>query len=189
MTKHERISLRTRLRSDTRATHDDLDRHVSLFDLTTQPGFLNFIQMQCAAMRSIAPHAKNARSLHALNDLMQRAESDLRTFAPTDRTRALQMRPVHPLAIDYVVAGSRLGTQVLKKRWLAANDPDVRRADAYFTAPSYIEVWKAFCETSEAMAPNGPLAEQITQDVDLIFQVYQECARSPIHERGTQCPS
>lgn len=178
-------NVRTRLRYETRAAHEQLDDMVSDFDLTTQRGLACFLQMQIRAFSSLQPHAYGTACQGALGDLTYRANCDLARFEQQAQSPVQIAGSLHPHAIDYVVAGSRLGTQVLKKRWLATTDDRVREADAYFSAPAYIGVWKAFCAAAEAMSATGTIADTIIDDVHRIFALYKECARASQSERGT----
>lgn len=177
MTTREETSLRTRLKNDTRAFHEELDDMVSRFDLTTPRGLSSFLHMQSMALRTIEPHAERAASCSALRDLLRRADSDLCLLETRDRQPARVIGPLHPLAIDYVIAGSRLGTQVLRQKWKAATDPRVLQADAYFSAPRHVELWKSFCLSTEAMSPLGGVADQIVGDACLLFRLYADFAR------------
>lgn len=184
MTKHTQTSLRARLRVDTRLAHERLDEEVSKFDLTTPRGLLYFLKMQSAALQTLSALKVSAQMGTMIQDLRERAALDIRELGSSTQTSPTAIEPVHPLAIEYAVAGSRLGSQVLKKGWQAATDPQVRRANAYFAAPSYIETWASFCDTTEAMQSTGPLADQIVRDADRIFHMYHECARAPLLTKG-----
>lgn len=179
MRKLTQASLRARLRADTRLAHEQLDEEVSRFDLTTPIGFLCFLTMQSAALQTLSALQVSAKAGAMIRDVLERAALDLRQLGSSTQQSPAAIEPVHPLAIDYAIAGSRLGSQLLKKRWQAATDPQVRRASAYFSAPSYIEMWASFCNTTEAMSSSGTLANQIVQDADRIFHLYLECARAP----------
>lgn len=184
MTETPHSTLRLRLQTETRASHEDLDRTVSRFDLRTRDGFELFLQMQSVALRAIAPHAAQSTIAECIDDLLARAETDLRAIGAWAHRDAMEVGSLHPLAIDYVIAGSRLGTKVLRTRWLDADDPDVRQADAYFSVPSYIELWKSFCETANAMPSAGDVADQIVCDADRIFKLYHMCALAPQMTKG-----
>lgn len=177
MTANQPPSLRARLRNDTRGAHDSLDHLVSQFDLATPLGLSCFLQMQSIALRSIAPHAAGAVTFGAVQDLLERAAADLSALGRPDQQTRMIAGPLHPFAIDYVIAGSRLGTQVLRKRWQSASDAHVRQADAYFSAPSYIELWKSFCTSAQETYPSGPVADKVVHDADRLFGLYLECAR------------
>ena len=178
MTKKGQDNLRARLRTDTRTSHEELDREVSSFDLTRPDGFACFLRMQATALNTLRGNIMSQASAEMVCDLLERAEADLRQLGYPVDERQMKLDVVHPMAIDYVIAGSRLGTQILKKRWFSATDAKVRSAASYFCAPSYIEAWAAFRANAEKMPSTGPLADQIIRDTDRIFQIYRECARA-----------
>ncbi len=184
MTKQLETSLRARLRMDTHLAHERLDEEVSRFDLTTPYGFLCFLSMQSSAFQTLSALEVSAQTSTIIRDLSERAARDLRHFGSSSQKPAATIEPVHPLAIEYAVAGSRLGSRLLKKRWQSATDPQVLQASAYFSAPSYIKMWTSFCETTAAMPAAGPLADQIVRDADRIFHMYRECARAPLLKKG-----
>lgn len=178
-------SLRARLRNDTRLLHEKLDREVSEFDLTTPGGLSGFIRMQFSALQAFNSSQMLADTGAMVQDLCERAALDLRALDASVQPSPYELGAVEPLAVEYVVAGSRLGSQLLKKRWQRATNQQVRRASAYFSAPSYIEIWAAFCERTEAMSSCDPLADRIVQDANNVFNMYYECARASRLVKGT----
>jgi len=178
MKKKTQTSLRTRLRTNTRLAHEQLDQEVSRFDLTTPNGLIGFLDMQSAAFQTLLEFDASAKTEAMIRDLLERATLDLCELRSSAETVPAAIEPVHPLSIDYAVAGSRLGSRLLKKRWQAATDPKVRRARAYFSAPSYIDIWASFCDATEAMQSTGPQADQVVKDANRIFHMYHECART-----------
>ena len=179
MTKPTQISLRARLRTDTRVSHERLDEEVSRFDLTTPGGLCRFLRMQSEALQALAALAVSANTKPVVCDLLERADQDLRRLGSLSLKRLCEIESLHPIAVDYAIAGSRFGSQLLKKRWQTATNQQVRRADAYFSAASYIGMWTSFCNATEAMSSSGPLADQIVQDANWIFHLYLKCARAP----------
>ena len=164
--------------------HEKLDAEVSKFDLTTPYGLLQFLNMQSRALQSLLALQASAKADVMIRELLERAALDLRQLGSSTQLSPAAIEPVHPLAIDYVIAGSRLGSQLLKKRWQAATDPQVRRASAYFSGPGYIEIWASFCETAEATPSAGTFADQIVRDADRILHMYLECAHAPSLMKG-----
>lgn len=170
-------TLRTRLRQDLEHHHAALDARLSTLDLSQREGFVRFLQIQASALRALEPISKTAQSAPAIADLRARAETDLRQLQSTDPVMpAPATAPIVPLAIDYVIAGSQLGSKILKKRWNGASDPHVRQASAYFSAPSYISHWREFCETADGMTSIGDAADQIVAGAFTVFDVYARCA-------------
>ncbi|SFS13804.1 hypothetical protein [Yoonia litorea] len=184
MIKHTQTSLRARLRIDTYSAHESLDHEVSRFNLTMPDGLMGFLNMQSAALQTLSALDVSAKAEAVIQDLLERATRDLRKLSSSTQTSPAEIEPVHPLAIDYAISGSRLGSRILKKRWQATTNAQVRQADAYFSAPSYIEIWASFCDTAEELSSTGPLADQIVRDADRIFHMYRECARAVTLMKG-----
>ncbi|MEX0337627.1 MAG: biliverdin-producing heme oxygenase [Arenibacterium sp.] len=179
-------NLRARLRTDTQSSHAALDALVSGFDLATSKGLAGFMAMQAGALSKLAPlveHAQCEALIRHLRDLVAR---DLVTL----KTRAVRVEPKwastpHQVAIDYVIIGSRLGTQVLQKRWAASTDAQAQAADAYFSAPSFVELWRQFCDRNTGLPAIGPYADRIVSDANQVFDFYHACAVAAQHETGT----
>ncbi len=179
-------SLRLELRAALKDKHEALDKVVSGFDIGSHEGLRAFIAMQAAALSRLSAAGVGASSAPAIADLLERARTDLVSLglpagsdAPTDTAQAA----FHPLAIDYVIGGSRLGNAILKKRWLGSRDRRVHAAQAWFTAPSYSDLWQGFCAVAGQMPGTGPDADRITNDAAEIFDMYSRCAASAGEKR------
>lgn len=171
----EATDLRTQLRAATRGSHAILDGLVSAFDIADRRGLAGFLGMQWSVLSCLHPAAAGAATAPVIEDLLHRAAHDLAHLRhPLPPRAATPLRP-HPLAIDYVVAGSRLGAAVLRERWRASGDPAVQRAGAYFSAPAYLEHWRAFCATAEGV--RAAEATGIVQDAVALFELHIRCAR------------
>ena len=166
----DRNNLRTRLRHDTQIEHQRLDACVSQMDLTTVGGLRAFLQMQALALPALLKISDTAHCVPMMRALLHAARSDLVTLAHKD------MPPAHPLAIDYVVSGSRLGSTILKKRWQSASDPAVHAANAYFSAPDYLACWKTFCATSATIDASAALSDRVIADAAALLDFYRRCA-------------
>jgi len=171
------MTLRARLRAQTASAHYRLDTRVSGWDLVDRHGLAAFLGMQRRALGALRPYARGDLSQDMMDDLHARAGADL-TILGCDASVPTRDLPVAPmsLALDYVIAGSRLGSALLGKRWLGARDMQVRRASAYFSAPSYIEVWQTFCAQAARLPAEGLAADRIVCDANHIFQFYDHCA-------------
>lgn len=179
MSEQVQVTLRKRLRDSTRGAHEALDAQVSAFDLSTRSGLRCFLAMQVQALSALASVADGAACAPIIRVLRNGARDDLATLsgrvpapAPAPRHKP------HPLALDYVISGSRLGTVVLKRRWQASTDPAVRAATAYFGAPDGIEHWRAFCASTEAIDAAGAVSDSIVADAAGLFDFYGRCAAS-----------
>ena len=173
------LSLRLSLRTETSAAHERLDALVSTFDLRTPSGLAAFLSMQASALGAISGGPGSAPTLEMAADLAARARADLALLEQAGRLTIPSLpRDLDPLAVDYIVSGSRLGTMVLKRRWEASTDRQVRAARNYFTAPSYIETWKSFCAEAESDAFDPARKRKIVNDTNVLFDFYAGCASS-----------
>ncbi|WP_424973912.1 hypothetical protein [Dinoroseobacter sp. S124A] len=152
---------------------------MSEFDLRRRDGLAGFLGMQTAALSVLTGFESSQDCRRVMDDILARAKSDLRVLGVRPNHMTCDaLRAPHPLALDYVIAGSRLGTQVLKRRWTAATDPLTQRASAYFSAPTYIEFWRGFCQQTETIPGTDPVAKVVLKDADRIFKFYNACAKS-----------
>ncbi len=179
-------SLRARLRADMWASHYDLDRKVSQFDLATRCGFVHFLLMKSVALSSVIPIPRGGRSVikEGINELLARVAKYLRVIGAMDDVETAEIGPFHVLAIDYLIAGSRLGTQLLRQRWLAAGDPNINQVSASFYSPGYIKVWKPFCAETNRTSAVGETADQIVTHGNLVFKFYHRCTHAPYATKG-----
>ncbi|WP_407493313.1 hypothetical protein [Pseudooceanicola sp. MF1-13] len=150
---------------------------MSQFDLSTPVGLAVFLAMQQAALDALIAADGGDRTRSILPDLAARAADDLATLGatPAPQRPALGTTP-DAMAVDYVLLGSRLGTAVLKKRWSMATDERVHAASAYFSAPTYIDVWQAFCSAAAEVPADSPQAQTIVNDTSRLFDFYHGCA-------------
>lgn len=119
----------------------------------------------------------------ALEDLIERLDFDLTTAG----VRAVQVqseRPLHNLAIDYLVLGSRLGTEVLRR----ALARDMAREDmpTYFLAPSTGALWQRHCRTLDDIPVDSSEAARIIEDVKHGFSLFEQAAA--LQDRAQSAP-
>ncbi|KJZ17008.1 hypothetical protein TW80_17435, partial [Loktanella sp. S4079] len=79
---------------------------------------------------------------------------------------------IDPLAAKYVLGGSRMGTKVLRQRWLQSTDPIVCDAKAYFTLPSNPIFWREVCDALSQVKTGSIRAEKIVADTKQIFALF-----------------
>ena len=96
------------------------------------------------------------------------------------RVRGLDARlsdaPRDPLAVDYLLAGSRMGTRVLRRRWLESTDPAVHAADAYFGLPDDPSEWARVRGRLSEIADGSDRALRIEADVSALYALFHEAA-------------
>lgn len=136
---------RERLRTETRDQHDRLDAAFSGLDLDRPGGLAVFLAAQDAALSALTCEAGPDRpAAEALLAEMRGALSaDLGTLGAG--------RPVLPppltadaTAVLYILLGSRLGTQVIARRWREAAQGSARQAGRYLTLDPRKDAWRAF---------------------------------------------
>ncbi|MGR3806180.1 heme oxygenase-like domain-containing protein [Marinibacterium profundimaris] len=187
-------SLRDRLRSDTAELHHALDAALGAFDLHAPEGLAGFLRANergfaaLGASTLLEPEdpahdtayedatdaAFDGRALAA--DLAGRLRADLAGLGAATRPAAAPLSALCPVAVDYVVLGSRLGSTVLARHWRAATDPRVRGAAAYFSAPARVTEWQAFCKRTCDMRPDGADADRILDDTCRILRLFLDGA-------------
>lgn len=110
-------------------------------------------------------------SADVLADLIDRSGHDLDTL-DQPRPAVLQTLPLDSRAIDYTVLGSRLGNRVLSRFWRKSEDPVVQKADAYFSAPDALALWKEFCKVAAAVPADAPQNGHIVRDANSVFALF-----------------
>ena len=197
-------SLRERLRQDGRQAHDRVDAAFADFDLTQPEGLGGFLEAHAIALdamalartprdedREIDPRRpsydyeahSNPAELRRLvhSDLAALSDARQRTSACEPHTAKAGVRPnslreCHPIASDYVLLGSRLGLQVLRRRWQASPYPSVLAAAAYISLPPVSRQWKALCHLLAAKPAEGCEADRVVADAIHIFYLFETAA-------------
>lgn len=175
------LSLREALRHKLRPQHDALDAKVTTFNLASYAGLVAFLRMQSHCLGVIASRVETPESAAMINDLHRRSVDDLDNLdAPFSLASAHYALPetLNQTAIDYVICGSRLGTVVLKRRWEASGDARVRAARQYFSAPDYIERWKAFVARARLPMTGNASERQVIADTRALFELYLDAAET-----------
>lgn len=174
------VSLRDRLRADTRAQHTRLDDLISRFDVGTVTGLSRFLTVHHAGFSGLhAALSATAETKKMLGDLVGRLSADMTALDVTPATVTPDIS-AHPDAIGYVALGSRMGSKVLRKRWKSSSDPKVTAASAYFTSPDYLDAWRAYCTRTEQLDGDSDSATQIVEDADRIFESFAALAMAQL---------
>tara|TARA_R110002012_G_scaffold232467_1_gene405291 strand:- start:11008 stop:11565 length:558 start_codon:yes stop_codon:yes gene_type:complete len=170
MQRDFRHALRDRSRKD----HDLVDRMITTLDITRLDDFANFLQIHLSCFVLMQSRASEpCLSTATLSDMIAELAADLDILSAKPKTPPLPLpRKLDPLAIDYMVAGSRLGSKILCKRWGASTDPRVRRANNYFGQAGDPKLWPATCRALTAIPADGPRAADIVKDTKTQFQLF-----------------
>lgn len=168
------MDFRSILRDATRAEHDLLDARFTALDISERAGFSVFVHVHLTCFQMMADAAEEGSYAGGLLRQMAAALSDDRAVLGTAQPAPHSMLPatLDPLAIDYLVAGSRLGTKVLRKRWAASADPVMQRANAYFGLESDPAFWRSTCAALSSIAADSPRAKAITRDSKILFGLF-----------------
>ncbi|NNE52986.1 MAG: DUF3158 family protein [Sulfitobacter sp.] len=133
-----------------------------------KPGDLGrFFAVHHTCFRALAAH-------HAYSGLAQMIgalERDLHHLgAPVLPDARLQ--PVDPLAVAYIIEGSRMGSKVLRSRWKRSTDPTVQGASAYFSLKPDGQRWRDLCAALSVFDTRSSRAALIVSDTVVIFELF-----------------
>ncbi|WP_339107759.1 hypothetical protein [Thioclava sp. GXIMD4216] len=177
-------TLRDALRQRLTPAHDALDRAFSALDLGIDADYAVFLRahrqalgrMQAATDTDPAPEQMAGSAL--IRRLLAALEADLAPFTGHalcgDAPQSQNTAPLrlHPLARDYVLFGSRLGTQVLARRRREALVQQGRDA-----VPSqYLEhvfdprLWQNYVHQTSQISVENPQTESIIADAEQCFE-------------------
>jgi len=187
-------SLRGRLRTDTRDLHERLDADVARLDLCARSGLGAFLQLQQQGFGSLlgdlAAGAGGisgidpAPTLRAdLRRLLDAVERDLKLLGtppltpdPQSPTASPTASPIadgfQPLAVAYLLYGSRAGASLLRRDWEKATDPRVRMARSFFTMTPSVAAWTHLRDGLDAMPADNARADAIVASARRAFEVF-----------------
>ncbi|WP_252737506.1 hypothetical protein [Citreicella sp. C3M06] len=157
------------LRVQTKAAHDTAEAVFSRFINDPRAGLAWFLAAQHAAFAALQ-HGAQTGAL--LSDLTARLESDLADLGRVPV--AVRGVDIDPLAVDYLVLGSRLGTEVLRRRLMAETPP--MPIPSYFLACAAPGLWRQHCACLDAIAPDSPRARHLTIDVIAGYELFRRAA-------------
>ena len=166
-------SLRDRLRADTAARHDRVDRAYSKLDLTQSEDLRTFLRAQRSVLLSVRCYP--GRHAAAAQDLASRMvialEADL---VDLDGGPVLPEgeRRLDATAMLYMLLGSSLGTRVLHRRWLGTTDFAARAAGRYLALTPPLGAWRHLCEDLAQGPSEGADADRIVQDAGELFDLH-----------------
>ena len=185
-----RTDFREVLKDKTQADHERVDRLMSLIDLTTRDGLGRFLQINhsCFEVMFAAVGAETSTGT-TLHQIIGRIDADLLTLGLEKPVKSQEkLTKVDPLAVDYVVEGSRLGTKVLERLWSKAQDEKVQQANAYFTFGKVPGRWRDVCDQLSAIPAQSDRANFILRDTKRMFDLFHDTANefSESQHRGME---
>lgn len=170
-------SFRHELRQRTRAAHDASETLFARFTDAPADTLGWFLAAQRAAIAALQQGAAaGPQASQALTAaLLARLDSDLDTLGRSARPIAIAA-PIDPLAVDYLVLGSRLGTEVLRRRLMAC-DPPMPLPSYFLTCPAP-GLWRRHCAVLETIVPGSARAGQLTRDVIVGYGLFRDAAQA-----------
>ena len=167
------------LNRETRGEHTAVEAAFDAFDMAIGEGMDAILTAHIGAMDRLLPalsdHPVYRDEILRLRSLasLSRDALDLPDRAETPR----QAEALHPLAIAYVILGSRLGARVISRR---LDRQAVRWSDdvrGYFTDEGSGPAWAKLCVELESDHSDAELAA-IADDAQRVFAVFGEEARA-----------
>lgn len=168
-------NLRQRLRHALAPVHEALDAKVSAIDLTVAGGFSRFLGAHRAAYGAIMSAVEGAPSVETrLTEVLHAIDADLEVLEYRPTPLAPVRETLHPVAVDHVTLGSRLGLAVLRRSWEASSDPKVGRARSFFALPSLTGEWRDHCDRLSGCPSDTPSADRVFRDTRHLFDIFSE---------------
>ncbi|HVG48091.1 MAG TPA: hypothetical protein VM899_08155 [Rubellimicrobium sp.] len=164
------MTLRDRLRADTAARHGCVDRAYSSLDITKPGDFRTFLLAHLQVLDALrcAPGHQAAAAEDLRSRMMLALRADLRELDSHPRAGPAG-RPLDPTAVHYLLLGSSLGTQVLRRRWLQATSPVVAAAGRYLNLGVPPGAWRHLCDQLAGCAAVNAEADRTVGDTIEIF--------------------
>ncbi|RYH00985.1 hypothetical protein EU805_16140 [Salipiger sp. IMCC34102] len=162
------------LKARTQAEHDRVDAALSALNLAVAPDFIRFLSLHRACFGAMVQACTHGSAMQdTLNDICTRIDDDLHTLgAPPVASLPVDLGRVDPLALDYMLEGSRLGSKVLRRAWVQSDDVVVRKAGRYFATPAPVERWRAVCAKLSDIDADSPRAACIVADAKRLFGLF-----------------
>lgn len=169
-----KISFREVLKHETHSHHARVDDALSALNLAQPADLARFLSIHQLCFQAMIPvAAEGSKTWAYLTEMDARIATDLAQLAQPRTTETLDdLAETDPLALDYMIEGSRLGSQILKRRWTASEDKCVQAANAYFTLKPTQGRWRQVCDELAAIATPSARASKITADTRGLFDMF-----------------
>ena len=170
--------LRKHVRSALASDHVRVDAKFATLDIQEKSDFAVFLQSHRAAFHALRMSGSGfqgrIKRLH-IDDLVNAIDDDLKSLRVPILGIVDNAEAYSDLAVDHIVLGSRLGTAILRSKWLMSQDRRVRQARCYFAQPQLKDEWRAHCMHLSAMAESDAAGLQLIEDARRLFNLF-ECA-------------
>ncbi len=175
-------SLRHHLRTSTRMEHEQLDAAFSALDLTSRDGLSRFLLSHFSALSICHARLDRLDDLPATlrpPSLLPEIQADLQALGVSPRKPQEPALEGHmnSLGIVYVMAGSRLGTKLLQRRWAQSLDPQVLRAGQYLSSGAYDNYWRRFVKHLDGLLPPDDNRTAMNRSARLTFKLFGDALK------------
>lgn len=179
-------TLRHRLRQDLAPRHARLDAFYSEFDLTMPPGLGGFLAAHRAAFAAIRPVPGGHVGQPLLDRMIAAIDRDLGALGHEPAPALAALTLTSAVAQDYVLLGSRLGSQLLRRRWSETRDPRAATAGTYLSLPPMGAAWRAFCDDAAARPGQGTVADSALAQAGALFDLFLQAGHLARQSRPTR---
>ena len=166
-------TLRDRLRVDTALKHELVDQVYSSLDLTQRRDLRVFLAAQAQVLGAIRcrPGQHSAAAEELRQRLVAAHDADLHDLGGRPDS-SMPTRQLDGTAVLYILLGSSLGAQVLRRRWLEATDPLVATAGHYLQLALPRDAWRELCFELSQRPSQGTLSDEIVCDAETLFDLH-----------------
>lgn len=168
--------LRKHVRSALQDDHARVDAQFATLDIQSRTGLATFLQTHRAAFDALlmsgSPLDGRIKEAH-LSDIIRAIDADLKALRVPILRLPQPKYAYDVLAVDHIVLGSRLGTAVLRGKWLMSPDRQVRQARAYFAQPQYKDEWRGHCMHLSSMDAGDAAGQQMIEDARRLFVLFE----------------
>ena len=115
-------------------------------------------------------------------------KSDLETLGVTPVPSLVPaLSAAHHLAMSYMLEGSRMGTEVLRRQWIKTQNDDVLAAKQYFSLRAEPENWRRVCAELDGIEEGSDEAFSIIADTKRMFRLFAMCFENANHATMEKC--
>ncbi|SPF78172.1 hypothetical protein [Pseudoprimorskyibacter insulae] len=174
----DQVSFRTILRTKTRHAHDKAELSFARFRADAKRNLGWFLASQRAGLGALRASGIGV-STDLRARLLIRLDADLIVHnRPLIPVRAAQ--ELDPLAVDYIILGSRLGTEVLRRQVFQSGDA----IPLYFQTGPEPQLWRTLCDDLALIDPGSARASAILRDTRTAFDIFEHAAQAQVDHPG-----
>ncbi len=165
------MNLRTALRDDLRAEHEQLDDLMGEYDLTTEEGLRALLTCHYGVWSRI--DGKDPKTKQALSSRCEALSADLAVLGSPVEENTEELLQLNDDAINYMASGAQLGTVMLSKQWKNADNPTVLAAHHFFDIPTNPGQWRELCAKLSEIPKDSDYAKEVLEDALRIYKLFE----------------